>query len=125
MCQNGLFTICLGLVHDVLDGSKSTNNYCWSHLLKSSGNLVAQLIIFVYAFRLKPSPLLTAKAPLYLPLILHELEKDTRILNPKPSLLKVKRFGGVSDFLYIGFQNHIFFVSLHNFDQENRSGLKG
>ena len=44
MCQNGLFTICLSLVHVVLDRSKSTSTYCWSHLLTNSGNLVAHLI---------------------------------------------------------------------------------
>ena len=41
---NGLFTICLSLVHDVLDRAKSTSTYCWSHLLTNSGNLVAHLI---------------------------------------------------------------------------------
>ena len=46
----------------------------------------------------KTSPLLNAKAPLYLPLVLEALEKDTRIHIPVPSLLKVKPFGGVSDF---------------------------
>ena len=40
MCQNGLFTICLSLVHDVLDRSKSSSTYCWSHLLKNSGTFV-------------------------------------------------------------------------------------
>ena len=45
MCQQGLFTICLSLLHDVLDRSKSTSTYCWSHLLTNSGNLVAHLII--------------------------------------------------------------------------------
>ena len=46
-------------------------------------------------------------------------EKDTRIPFLKPSLLKVKPFGGVSDFSYSGFQIHIFFVSLRNFDIVN------
>ena len=62
------------------------------------------------------SPLLSAKTPLYLPLVLHTLEKDTRIHNPEPSFLKVKPFGGVSEFSYSGFQILIFFVSLSNFD---------
>ena len=44
MCQNGFFTICLSLVHDVLDKLKSTSTYFWSHLLSNSGNLVAHLI---------------------------------------------------------------------------------
>ena len=44
MCQNGLFTICLSLVHDVLDMSESTSTYCWSHLFTNSVNLVAHLI---------------------------------------------------------------------------------
>ena len=44
LCQNSLFTICLSLVHDVLDMSKSTSTYCRSHLFISSGNLVAHLI---------------------------------------------------------------------------------
>ena len=41
MCQNGLFTICLSLVHNVLDRSKSTSTYCWSFKSKltSSGEL--------------------------------------------------------------------------------------
>ena len=39
MCQNGLFTICLSLIHDVLDMSKWTSTYCWSHLFANSGNL--------------------------------------------------------------------------------------
>ena len=51
-------------------------------------------------------------SPLYLSFVLHALEKDTRILNPKPSLLKVKPFGEVSDFSHSGFQVHIFFASL-------------
>ena len=55
---------------------------------------------------------LSAKAPLYLPLALHALEKDTTIHNPETSLLKVKVFGGVSDFSYSGFQIHIFFFYL-------------
>ena len=55
----------------------------------------------------------------YLPLVLDALEKDTKIHNPEPSLLKVKPFGGVSDFSYKGFQIHIFFVSLRNFDIVN------
>ena len=50
---------------------------------------------------------------------LHALEKDTRIHNPEPSLLKIKPFGGVSDFSYSGSQVHIFFVSLRNFDIVN------
>ena len=50
MCQNGLFTICLSLVHDVLDMSKSTSTYCWSHLFTNSGNLVAHLIHFILAY---------------------------------------------------------------------------
>ena len=62
------------------------------------------------------SPLLSAKASVYPPLVLHALEKGTRIHNPEPSLLKVKPFGGVSDFSYSGFQIHIFFVSLRTFD---------
>ena len=37
-------------------------------------------------------------------------EKDTRIPFLKLSLLKVKHFGGVSDFSYSGFQIPIFFV---------------
>ena len=45
MCQNGLFSICLSLVHDVLDTSKSTSTYCLSHLFTNSGNLVAHLVI--------------------------------------------------------------------------------
>ena len=45
MCQNGLFTMCLSLIHDVLGMSKSNSTYCWSHLLTNSGNLVAHLII--------------------------------------------------------------------------------
>ena len=49
MCKNGLFTICLSLVHGVLDRSKSTSTYCWIHLLTNSGNLVAHLIyIYIY-----------------------------------------------------------------------------
>ena len=75
-------------------------------------------MIFVYIFPLKP-PLFCAKAPRYLPLVLHVLEKDTRIHNPEPSLMKVKLFSGVSDFSYSGFQIHIFFVSLRNFDIVN------
>ena len=47
VCQNGLFTICLSLVHDVLDGSKSTSTYCWSYLLTNSGNLIAHRIHWV------------------------------------------------------------------------------
>ena len=46
MCQNSLFTICLSLVHDVLDRSKSTSTYCWIHLLTNSENIVAHLIVF-------------------------------------------------------------------------------
>ena len=46
MCQNGLFTICLSLVYNVLDVSKSTSIYCWNHLLTNSGNLVVHLIFF-------------------------------------------------------------------------------
>ena len=65
------------------------------------------------------SPLLSAKAPLFLPFVLHVLEKDTRNLNLEPSLLKVKPFGGVSDFSYSGFQVHLFFVSFRNFDIVN------
>ena len=48
MCQKGLFTICLRLVHDVLDMSKSTSTYCWSHLFRNSGNLVAHLIAICF-----------------------------------------------------------------------------
>ena len=44
MCQNGVFTICLSLVHDVSDKLKSARTYCWSHLLTNSGNLVTHLI---------------------------------------------------------------------------------
>ena len=55
------------------------------------------------------SPLLSAKAPLYLPFVFHALEKDTRIHNQKLSLLKVKHFGGVSDFLY---SFHIDFITV-------------
>ena len=65
------------------------------------------------------SPLLSAKAPFYLPLVLYKLEKDTRIHCPEPSLLKVKPFGGVSDFPYSAFQIHIFFFSLLIFDIVN------
>ena len=39
MCQNGLFTICLSLVHDVLGMSKSTSTYCWSHLFTILRNI--------------------------------------------------------------------------------------
>ena len=46
MCQNGLFTICKSLVPDVLDMSKSTRTYCWSHLLTNSGKLVAHIIFW-------------------------------------------------------------------------------
>ena len=76
------------------------------------------LIIFV-CVSTETYPLLSAEAPLYLPLVLHALEKDTRIDNPEPSLLKVKPFGAVSDFSYSGFRIHIFFVSLSNFDIVN------
>ena len=69
------------------------------------------MIIFVYVFPLKP--------PLYLPRVLRALEKDTRIHNLEPSLLKVKPFGGVSDFSYGDFQIHIFFVLFRNFDIVN------
>ena len=50
------------------------------------------IIIFVYVFENVAS------------------EKDTRIPFLKPSLLKVKPFGGVSDFSHSGFQIPIFFV---------------
>ena len=44
-CQNKITNVSNGLlVHDVLDISKSTSTYCWSHLLTNSGNLVAHLI---------------------------------------------------------------------------------
>ena len=43
------------------------------------------------------SRLLSVEAPLYLPLVLHAFEKDTRIRNPEPSLLEVKPFGEVCD----------------------------
>ena len=65
MCQNGLFTICLSLVHDVLDMLKSTSTYCWSHLFTNSENLFAHLIIFVSMLPLKSlSPLLGTEPPL-------------------------------------------------------------
>ena len=73
------------------------------------------IIIFVYVFPLKPPLFLVPKPPFYLPLVLHALEKNTRIHNTEPSLLKVKPFDGASDFSYLGFQIHIFFVSLRNF----------
>ena len=50
------------------------------------------IIIFVYVFQNVAS------------------EEDTRIPLLKPSLLKVKPSGGVSDFSYSGFQIPIFFV---------------
>ena len=75
MCQNDLFTICLSLVHEVLDMSKSTSTYCWSHLFINSGNLVAHLIIFVSMLPLKSlSPLLTTDPPLAY-IFFHVLEK--------------------------------------------------
>ena len=46
MCQNGLFIICLRLIHDVLDRWKSTRTYCWIHLFTNSGNLVAHLTLW-------------------------------------------------------------------------------
>ena len=53
-------------------------------------------------------------SPLYLSFVLHALEKDTRILNLKPSLLKVKLFGGVSDFSYSWFSDlHILCFASH------------
>ena len=55
------------------------------------------IIIFV-CVSTENSPLFNAKAPLYLPFVEHALEFDTRILNLEPSLLKVKPFGGVSNF---------------------------
>ena len=45
---------------------------------------------------IESSTLLSAKAPLYLLFVFHALEEDTRILNPEPSLLKIKPFGGVT-----------------------------
>ena len=51
ICQNGLFTTCLSLVYDVLDRSKSTSTYCWSHLLTNSGNLVSHLIHFLSSLK--------------------------------------------------------------------------
>ena len=48
MCQNGIFTICLNLIHDVLGMSKSTSTYWWSLLLTNSVNLLAHLIILQY-----------------------------------------------------------------------------
>ena len=63
------------------------------------------------------SPLLSANlSPLSFFCFARVRKKNTRILNPEPSLLKVKPFGGVSDFSYSGFQIYIFFVSLRNFD---------
>ena len=75
------------------------------------------MIIFV-CIPTDTSPL-SAKDLLYLPFVSHMLEKDTRILNLEPSLLKVKPFVGVSDFSYSGFQIHILFVSPRNFDIVN------
>ena len=58
------------------------------------------VIIFVYVSA-ETTPLLSAQiSPLYLPLTSHALEKDTTFHNPETSLLKVKLFGGVSDFSY-------------------------
>ena len=76
------------------------------------------IIIFVYVFPLKPFLFLVPKRGRY-PLVSHALEKYTRIHNPEPSLLEVKPFGGVSDFLYSGIQIHTFFVSFRNFDIVN------
>ena len=54
MCQSGLFTICLSLDHDVLDMSKSTSTYYWSHLFTNSRNLVAHLILKPKVVYLRP-----------------------------------------------------------------------
>ena len=37
MCQNGLFTICLSLLHDVLYMSKSTSIYAWAIYWQTAG----------------------------------------------------------------------------------------
>ena len=65
------------------------------------------------------SPIPGAKAPLYLRFVLYALDKNTRYHNPEPSLLKVKPFGRASDFSYSGFQIHMFFIPLRNFNIMN------
>lgn len=45
ICQGGLFTTYLSLVHYALVMSQSTTTYYWNHLFKNSGNLVAHLIL--------------------------------------------------------------------------------
>ena len=56
---NGLFTICLSLVHDIFDMSTSTSTYCWIYLLTNSGNLVEHSILFQVLFKIQYSDVCT------------------------------------------------------------------
>ena len=84
MFRNSLFTICLSLVHDVFDMSKSTSTYCWSHLLTNSGNLVAHLICELNLLQKVSSKVRTRKLSAMLQLVVRRVpEEDIEKNMPK------------------------------------------